>query len=658
VDAIVADAGSADFGPFLLGSASNYFSVGEFRHDFERVLAAGHRLGCPVIIGSAGIAGGDRNLAAIVQLAQEIFERLGIHGARVATISSELSPEAVVGEFREDALKSLGHGIVLSEESLRESTIVGQMGVHPIITALEAGAQYVIAGRACDASIFAADMIRRGINPGLAYHVGHILNGGAGACEPAALSDCLVAEVFDDQSALFVAPNPQRRCTVHSISAYALYRQRHPQLQFYPEGVLTTEETQYVARDSRIAGISGSRLVTGATNWSIKVEGARRLGRRRISLLNVDAQSVDKVPAEFLVYGRDAVQLMPRRDPSHEMGLLIETTAATQESAVLLGNALRLALTRFSYPGRKGTAGNIAFPLSPFGIPFRRADATFGFLIPCGTADPAFFKLLRRIEAAVVESIQIESPHVFAYASHSIQTIDAMNPLVLIRTVDTDPNRLAERHAAEIARVTSQVDLCPGSRLNLDAPDAYEWSLFHVLQNERMILGEMFPITHFEANGLVWSPLSVQRPAYTAIAESAPVSSTDVRTVAMIDDVEPRGIVLGTQRLADIATVIRTRNAGANLLTFDLFFGSADSYESALLSNAFSRSNIAKALGLPLKRVVGSYFVDACNAIKVTIDRPVVAASPRERDLYGIQQQGALEALDIPIYATAMSSSF
>src|SRR6202000_1413554 len=185
---------------------------------------------------------------------------------------------------------------------------------------------------------------------------------------------CLVAEVFDDQSALFVAPNPQRRCTVQSIAAHSLYKERHPQLQFYPEGVLDTARTQYHARDPRVAGISGSRFVPGPTQWSIKLEGSRRLGHRKISLLYVDAANVDKVPADLLVYGRDAVQLLPNRDRSHEMGILIETTAATLESAALLGDALRSRLTRFSYPGRKGAAGNIAFPLSPFGIPFRRPD--------------------------------------------------------------------------------------------------------------------------------------------------------------------------------------------------------------------------------------------------------------------------------------------
>jgi hypothetical protein len=660
VDAIVCDAGSVDAGPFFLGAGSSYFGAENIRSDLERMIAAGHRLSCPVIIGSAGLGGGDRNLAAVVNIAKEIFARLEIHNARVATISSELSPERVIVELQHGTLRPFGRAAEVSEQALRESTIVGQMGVHPIISALQAGAQYVIAGRACDASIFAADMIRRGISPGLAYHVGHVLECGAIACEPASPSDCLVAEIFDDQSALFVAPNPPRRCTVHSIAAHSLYEERHPQLQVYPEGVLDLQQTQYHARDSRVAGISGSRFVRGATHWSIKLEGARRLGHRRISLLYVDAANVDKVPPDLLVYGRDAVRLMPTREPAHERGILIETTAATQESAVLLAEALRAHLCQFSYPGRKGAAGNIAHPLSPYGVSFRRPDRSFGHLIPCGTADPLFFGLLRRIEQAIVERIQIESPHAFAYASHAIQTIDATNPLVLVRTVDTDMSRLADRHDADIARVTSQVMLRPGSRLNLDAADAYEWSLFHVLQNEKMIRGELFPITHFEVNGAAWTQSAVEQPAYGEIAEPESANSVDLVTLALIDDVEPGGTVLGTQRLGDMAAVIRTKNAGVDLLTLDLIFNSADSYEAALLSNVFCRSNIAKALGVPRKSVVGSYFVDACNAIKITIERPVVAASAEERDLYGEQQQTGLEALSIPIYARplAESSSF
>jgi hypothetical protein len=657
VDAIVCDAGSVDAGPFFLGTGGGYFNSREVRADLERMIAAGARIGCPVIIGSAGLGGGDRNVAAVVRLCAEVFAQLGLQNAQVATISAELPPERVIAEFNHGTLWPLGRGIALSEEALRQSTIVGQMGVHPIMSALAGGAQYVIAGRACDAAIFAADMIRRGVDPGLAYHVGHVLECGAIACEPASPTDCLVAEIYDDGSAFFVAPNPERRCTVHSIAAHSLYEEGHPQLQVYPEGILNTEATEFHARDPRIAGIRGSRLVRASARLSIKLEGARRLGYRKVSLLYIDPQDTDKIPADLLVYGRNGVQLAPGSDPKREMGIIIETTAATQESAMLLAGALRHHLCQFAYPGRRGTAGNIAHPLSPHALAFRRSNGTFGALIPCGTADPAFFKLLRRIEVAVVEGIDAHAPQAFAYASHVITTLDSSYPAVLVTTVDSDQQRLSERHAADIARVTSVAQIKPLSRMNLDAPDAYEWSLFHTLQDERAIRDELFPITFYQVSGETWTQTGVRQPVYTEIAATDQSCSVDPLTLSVIDDVEPQGITLGSQRLVDLAVVIRSKNIGVTRLTFDLFFNSGENYEAALLSNAFSRVNIASTLHVSPEHVVGTYFADSSNAIKITIDRPVVAASLQEHDLYGEQQQAALEDLNIPIYSRALATS-
>jgi hypothetical protein len=657
VDAIVCDAGSVDAGPFFLGTGGGYFSSQEVRADLERIIVAADRIGCPVIIGSAGLGGGDRNVAAVVSLFAEVFAQLGIQKAKVATISAELPAERVIAEFKHGTLWPVGQGIALNEETLTQSTIVGQMGVHPIMSALAGGAQYVIAGRACDASIFAADMIRHGVSPGLAYHVGHVLECGAIACEPASPADCLVAEVYEDGSAFFVAPNPQRRCTVHSIAAHSLYEEAHPQLQVYPEGILNTEATEFHAKDARVAGIRGSRLVRGPARLSIKLEGARRLGYRKVSLLYIDPQDTDKIPADLLVYGRNGVQLAPGPDPKREMGIIIETTAATQESAMLLAGALRHHLCQFAYPGRRGTAGNIAHPLSPHALAFRRSNGTFGALIPCGTADPAFFKLLRRIEVAIVEGIDAQAPQAFAYASHVITTLDSSYPAVLVTTVDSDRKRLHDRHAADLARVTSVAQIKPISRLNLDAPDAYEWSLFHILQNERTIRDELFPITYYQVDGQTWTETAVRQPDYPEIAATDPSCSVDPLTLAVIDDVEPQGVTLGSQRLVDMAAVIRSKNTGITRLTFDLFFNSGENYEAALLSNAFCRANIASALHVPPERVVGTYFADSCNAIKITIDRPVVAASLQEHDLYGEQQQATLEDLNIPIYSRALTTS-
>jgi hypothetical protein len=349
--------------------------------------------------------------------------------------------------------------------------------------------------------------------------------------------------------------------------------------------------------------------------------------------------------------------LTPGGDVSREMGLIIETTAITRESAMLLADALRVQLCRYYYPGRRGAGDNVVHPLSPAEISFRRTDGSFGTLIPLGTADLFVFEHLRRIEAAVVASVAAQMPHAFEFASHRITAVDASNPAVLVRTIDPDAERLLERHRAELDRITSRVKVKPGSLLNLEAPDAYEWSVYHVLQDEEMMHEEMFPITHYRADGQTWTSQRVCRPAYNECAEVDPECNVDPLTLSAIDDVEPEGESIGSVRLADMTSTIRSKNVGAGLLTFDLVFKSGESYEAALYSNVFFRVNMARQLRVPPERMIGTYFVDSCNAIKITIYRPFIAGDPHDCDLSGDQQQMDLEQLRIPIYARSLVRS-
>jgi len=56
----------------------------------------------------------------------------------------------------------------------------------------------------------------------------------------------------------------------------------------------------------------------------------------------------------------------------------------------------------------------------------------------------------------------------------------------------------------------------------------------------------------------------------------------------------------------------------------------------------------------------GTFIVDTCNAIKITIDRPDISASVDEHDVFGAQQQNAIETLCVPVFAQALAraSSF
>ncbi len=653
VDAIVSDAGSMDAGPYFLGTGTQYFEREAVKADYTHMVRAGLATGAPVILGSCGMAGGDRNLQWMLDVAREVFAELGVQDAKVATISAELDPEIVIAELRRDALLPTGDGPVLDEATLRASVIAGQMGIHPVITALDAGAQYIFAGRSCDVALFAADMVRKGIDAGLAYHVGHVLECGALACDPGSPSDCLVAEVFDDGSAVFVAPNPERRCTPYSIAAHSLYEESHPQLQFYPEGVLLMDQTEFFARDARSAGIRGSRFVHAGAPWpwSIKLEGAHRLGARKVSLIHIDAADLPKVPADVLVYGRNGVMRRAALGPERELGLIVETTAATKDAAETLASLLTHYLIHFGYAGRKATAGNIAYPLSPNLMSFRRADGQWGAIVPSGTRDPVFFENYAKVRQGALDSIAAGFPQALAQASWRIIEADAQHPAILLRTIDADPARLAARHAQEIAAITQLLTPKPDSILGIDAADAYEWSLYHLLQNVELIQGTLFPVTLWRADGASWVKDGTLRPRYFDIGLTDFRGELDDRSLSLIADAPPQGAPQGMQPLLQMAVVIRSKNAGINRLTYDIVFHSSADYETALRSNLFHKAQVATLLGLPAEQVVGTFYVDSCIAIKITIDRPNLSASPDEHDVFGAQQQSVLEALRVPVYA-------
>ena len=659
VDAIVSDAGSMDAGPYYLGTGTQYFEREAVKADFRHMVGAAQKTGSRVILGSCGMAGGDRNLAWMLDVAKEVFAELGVRDAKVAVIGAELDPEIAIAELRKGALRPTGVGPELDERALRESTIVGQMGIHPLITALESDAQYVLAGRSCDVALFASDMIRRGIDPGLAYHVGHVLECGALACDPGSPSDCLVAEIYDDGSAVFIAPDPDRRCTPYSIAAHSLYEESHPQLQFYPEGILDMQKTEFFAPDARTAGIRNSIFVRSRKPWpwSIKLEGARRIGKRKVSLIYVDADDVPRIPPDVLVYGRNGVQPRPVAGSERELGIIIETVATNQGAAVLLASLLTHYLIHYGYPGRKATAGNIAYPLSPNLVSFQRPDGRYGAIVPSGTRDPVFFENYAKIKTAIIGIIEREFPDALANASYTVSDVDAANPAILLRTVDRDPDRVADRHRAELARIAEVAKPRASSRLDLDAPDAYEWSLYHLLQNETVIKEQMFPITYYRADGAHWTEEGHARPKYFDIGVVGHADNVDDRTLSLIADVPPSDISHGSQRLLDIAVVIRSKDAGINRLTFDILFTSVASYDAALRSNLFHKDSVARILDLPPARVVGTFFVDACNAIKITVDRPTISASMDERDVFGAQQQSAIERLTIPVYAERLAKA-
>ena len=99
-------------------------------------------------------------------------------------------------------------------------------------------------------------------------------------------------------------------------------------------------------------------------------------------------------------------------------------------------------------------------------------------------------------------------------------------------------------------------------------------------------------------------------------------------------------------KLADIAQVIRSKNAGPRRLTLDVMFATDADYHRVAQSPALTRENIATRYGLSADAVtVIPYPVG--RAIKIVLARPIMAGDPGDRDVYGAQQHAPMLEVEI-----------
>lgn len=99
--------------------------------------------------------------------------------------------------------------------------------------------------------------------------------------------------------------------------------------------------------------------------------------------------------------------------------------------------------------------------------------------------------------------------------------------------------------------------------------------------------------------------------------------------------------------LAELASLIRSKNAGPFELTFDVMFDKPEIYDRVKRSNAITRAGVAGLFNLS-ENEVKLFFADAALAIKVSIPRPVFQGDLGDPDGHGGQQYAPLMTIDIP----------
>lgn len=100
-------------------------------------------------------------------------------------------------------------------------------------------------------------------------------------------------------------------------------------------------------------------------------------------------------------------------------------------------------------------------------------------------------------------------------------------------------------------------------------------------------------------------------------------------------------------KLRDAASTIRSKNAGVDLITFDIIFKTQALYERARNSPNLSREAICRVFGIDCDRMYSFVTFDPARAIKFTIRRLRPSGSAGESDVFGAQQYGPLLDIDI-----------
>ena len=101
-------------------------------------------------------------------------------------------------------------------------------------------------------------------------------------------------------------------------------------------------------------------------------------------------------------------------------------------------------------------------------------------------------------------------------------------------------------------------------------------------------------------------------------------------------------------KLSDLASTVRSKNAGVNQITFDIIFPDRNAYERAVRSGAITRDSIARLYNIPQSRISDFVTFEVGNAIKFTLYRLRPSGSPGDWDILGCQQYGPLLELEIP----------
>ncbi len=101
-------------------------------------------------------------------------------------------------------------------------------------------------------------------------------------------------------------------------------------------------------------------------------------------------------------------------------------------------------------------------------------------------------------------------------------------------------------------------------------------------------------------------------------------------------------------RLGDLASLVRSKNAGPYMLTIDVFFSDPASFELAIASKVMEPERISSLYSVPLSEI-DTFALPETLSVKISFPRDVPSGAVGDNDGYGCQYMARLAAERIEV---------
>ena len=183
--AIIVDSGSTDGGPFKLGTGKMTCGRASYVRDLGPMIDAAYHKKIKLLISSVGGDGSNVHVQEMLGIVQSIAQEKG-YSFKIATINAGIDRDFISSRLKDGKVGPCGPVPPLTEDDVRSAVdVVAQMGCEPYLRALTEGdPDIILGGRSYDPAPFAAICLAKGCEPGVAWHVGKIMECGGFCAVP------------------------------------------------------------------------------------------------------------------------------------------------------------------------------------------------------------------------------------------------------------------------------------------------------------------------------------------------------------------------------------------------------------------------------------------------------------------------------------------